>query len=227
MRLPVHARPALRALCAGLWLMVLGGPAAAQTVTLGGTLGDKAVLVIDGVPRTLSRGASHAGVKLVAVSGSEAEVEIANRRVTLQLGGAQVKFDAAGNSSGNGSANGNQIVMTAGSGGHFSSAGSINGQPVIFLVDTGATNIALSQTEAERVGVRWRDGQRGMAQTANGPVPVHRARLASVRIGDVQVFDVEATVVPMQMEQVLLGNSFLVRFQMKRENDTLTLVRRY
>ena len=134
MRLPVHARPALRALCAGLWLMVLGGPAAAQTVTLGGTLGDKAVLVIDGVPRTLSRGASHAGVKLVAVSGSEAEIEIANRRVTLQLGGAQVKFDAAGNSSGNGSANGNQIVMTAGSGGHFSSAGSINGQPVVFLV---------------------------------------------------------------------------------------------
>ncbi|MEO6407825.1 MAG: TIGR02281 family clan AA aspartic protease [Burkholderiaceae bacterium] len=217
----VRARHALRALCAGLFASVVGH-AAAQTVTLGGTLGDKAVLVIDGVPRTLSRGATLAGVKLINVSGSEAEIEVANRRVTLQLGGAQLRFDAAdvvGNS--------NQIVMTAGSGGHFSSAGSINGQPVTFLVDTGATYIALSQTEAERLGVRYRDGLRGMAQTANGPVPVHRARLASVRIGDVQVFDVEATVVPMQMQQVLLGNSFLTRFQMKRENDTLTLVRRY
>ena len=217
-----RARPILRALGAGLLTSALGH-AGAQTVTLGGTLGDKAVLVIDGVPRTLSRGAMHAGVKLVSVSGSEAEVEVANRRVTLQLGGAQLKFDAAGNASGAG----NQIVMTAGSGGHFSSAGSINGQPVIFLVDTGATYIALSQTEADRLGVRYRDGQRGMAQTANGPVPVHRARLASVRIGDVQVFDVEATVVPMQMDQILLGNSFLLRFQMKRENDTLTLVKRY
>ena len=63
--------------------------------------------------------------------------------------------------------------------------------------------------------------------SANGPVPVHQARLASVRIGDVQVFDVEATVVPMQMEQILLGNSFLARFQMRRENDTMTLVKRY
>ena len=197
--------------------------AVAQTVTLGGTLGDKAVLVVDGVPRTLSRGETLAGVKLVAVSGSEAEVEVANRRVTLRLGGAQLKFDAAGS----GSANGNQIVMTAGSGGHFLSPGAINGQAVVFLVDTGATLVAMSQSEADRIGLRWRDGQRGMAQTANGPVPVHRARLASVRIGDVTVFDVEATVVPMQMEQILLGNSFLTRFQMKRENDTLTLVRRY
>ena len=215
-------RPALRIFGAALAAAAIGH-AAAQTVTLGGTLGDKAVLVIDGVPRTLSRGDSLAGVKLIAVAGGEAEVEVANRRVTLRLGGAQLKLDP---SSGRASS-GDQIVMTAGSGGHFSSAGSINGQPVAFLVDTGATNVALSQTEADRLGVRWRDGLRGMAQTANGPVAVHRARLASVRIGDVQVFDVEATVVPMQMEQILLGNSFLTRFQMRRDNDTLTLIRRY
>ncbi|MEO7152528.1 MAG: TIGR02281 family clan AA aspartic protease [Burkholderiaceae bacterium] len=213
----------LRALGTGLLCAALGH-AAAQTVTLGGTLGDKAVLVIDGVPRTLSRGASIAGVKLLAVSNDAAEVEVANRRTTLRLGGAQLKLDPSASA---GASNGHQIVMTAGSGGHFSSAGSINGQPVVFLVDTGATFIALSQSEADRLGVRYRDGQRGMAQTANGPVPVHRARLASVRIGDVQVFDVEATVVPMQMEQILLGNSFLARFQMTRENDTMTLVRRY
>jgi aspartyl protease family protein len=52
---------------------------------------------------------------------------------------------------------------------------------------------------------------------------VHRVSLTSVRVGDVQVYNVDATVVPAQMEQVLLGNSFLTRFQMKRENDKLTL----
>ncbi len=217
------ARRVLRVLGPAL-LAALMAPARAQTVTLGGTLGDKAVLVVDGVPRTLSRGASVAGVKLVNIANGEVEVEVANRRMLLRLGGAQLKLDPSASSS---SSQGNQIVMTAGTGGHFFSAGSINGQPVTFLVDTGATYIALSQAEADRLGVRYRDGQRGMAQTANGPVPVHRARLASVRIGDVQVFDVEATVVPMQMDQILLGNSFLTRFQMKRDNDTLTLVRRY
>lgn len=195
--------------------------AAAQTVTLGGSLGDKAVLIIDGVPRTLVRGASHGSVKLVSVSGSEAVVEVANRRLALQLGGSQINLGGVDSPGG-----GSRIVMTAGNGGHFSTAGTINGQAVTFLVDTGATHIAMSQAEADRLGVRYRDGQRGLAQTANGQVPVHRARLASVRIGDVQVFDVDATVVPMQMDQVLLGNSFLSRFQMRRENDTMTLVKR-
>ena len=127
-----RARPvprAARLFVAGLLATALGH-VAAQTVTLGGTLGDKAVLVIDGVPRTLSRGESLAGVKLVTVAGSEAEVEVANRRVTLRLGGAQLKLDPAGS----GTASGNQIVMTAGSGGHFLSPGAINGQAVVFQI---------------------------------------------------------------------------------------------
>ena len=62
--------------------------------------------------------------------------------------------------------------------------------------------------------------------TANGPVPVYRVMLASVRVGEVQVYNVEATIVPMQMPFVLLGNSFLTRFQMKRENDVMTLSKR-
>ena len=52
-------------------------------------------------------------------------------------------------------------------------------------------------------------------------------RLASVRIGDVQVYNVDASVLPAPMSHVLLGNSFLTRFQMKRENDMLTLDKRY
>ena len=65
-----------------------------------------------------------------------------------------------------------------------------------------------------------------MVSTANGQVVVHRAKLDVVRVGDVQVYNVDAVVFPAPMDVVLLGNSFLTRFQMKRENNQLTLDRR-
>jgi aspartyl protease family protein len=58
-------------------------------------------------------------------------------------------------------------------------------------------------------------------------VAVYRANLASVRIGDVLVYNVEAIVSPAPMPYVLLGNSYLGRFQMRRDNDRMTLDKRY
>ena len=197
-------------------------PAFAQTVSMSGSLGDKALLIIDGAPLTLAAGASAKGVRLVSVNGATAVVEVKGQRVTLAMGGAQVNLGAA-NSAGGGS----QIVLSAGSGGNFLSGGAINGRAVRFLVDTGATTVAMSQSEAQNLGIDFRRGQQGMANTANGPVRVYRIMLDSVRIGDVQVYNVEATVVPMPMEFVLLGNSYLTRFQMKRENDVMTLSKRF
>ena len=95
------------------------------------------------------------------------------------------------------------------------------------MVDTGATSVAMSMAEAEHIGLKYRDGQRLFVGTANGAVPAYKVRLAEVRIGDVVVYDVEAMVVPAQMEFILLGNSFLTRFQMKRENETMTLSKRF
>ena len=213
-------------LCGGelaLTVMLLAHMSAfAQSVSMNGSLGDKALLIIDGAPQTVAVGASVKGVRLVSVNGSDAVVEVKGRRVALAMGGAQVNLGAA-----NSAAGGSQIVLSAGSGGHFLSGGAINGKAVRFLVDTGATTVAMSQSDAQNLGLDFRSGERGMAVTANGPVPVYRVMLASVRIGDVQVYNVEATVVPMPMEFVLLGNSFLTRFQMKRENDVLTLSKRF
>ena len=192
--------------------------AAAQTVSMSGSLGTKALLVIDGTPRTVAVGSTVQGVKLLAVNGSNATVQVAGQRVTLRMGAAQVNLGGAASAGG-----GSQIVLTAGSGGHFFTSGSINGKSVRFVVDTGATHIALSQTMADNIGLAYRQGQRGVSNTANGQVPVHRVLLDVVRVGDVQVYNVDATVLPAQMDQVLLGNSFLTRFQLKRENDTLTL----
>ncbi len=197
---------------------VFCGAALAQTVSMSGSLGSKALLVIDGTPRTVAVGSTVQGVKLLAVNGDDATVQVAGKRVTLRMGAAQVNLGGVASAGG-----GSQIVLTAGSGGHFFTSGSINGKSVRFVVDTGATHIALSQMVADSIGLAYRQGQRGMSNTANGQVPVHRVTLDVVRVGDVQVYNVDATVLPAQMEQVLLGNSFLTRFQLKRENDTLTL----
>ena len=206
------------------WLLALaasGATAQAQTVSMSGSLGDKALLVIDGAPRTVATGSTVQGVKLIRISNNEALVEVAGQRRTLALGG-QVNIGGADSPGG-----GTTIVLSAGGGGHFWADGTINGKPVRFLVDTGATNVSMSQSQAEQLGIDYRSGQRGIGTTANGQVQVYRVPLTSVRVGDVEVYNVTATIVPMTMDYVLLGNSFLTRFQMKRENDTLTLVKRY
>ena len=204
-----------------VWLC-LAGAAGAQTVSMSGAFTGKALLIIDGSPRTVAVGDTVQGVRLVSVTGSDAVVEVKGRRATLVLGGAQVSIGSAG-----GGAGGSKIVLTAGSGGHFVTSGSINGKAVRFMVDTGASMVGLGAAEAEALGIDYRRGQRGMAGTANGAVAAYIVQLASVRVGDVTVYNVDALVTPVAMPYVLLGNSFLNRFQMKRENDLMTLDRRF
>jgi clan AA aspartic protease (TIGR02281 family) len=124
-------------------------------------------------------------------------------------------------------AGGQRVVLTADSRGHFMSAGSINGKSVQFMVDTGATTVALSQADAQRLGLKTDGAQRVGMHTANGTVVGHQLKLQRVRLGDVEVSDVTAVILPQQMPYVLLGNSFLNRFQMQRDNDQMTLQRRY
>ncbi|MDP3084544.1 MAG: retropepsin-like aspartic protease, partial [Rubrivivax sp.] len=92
-----------------------------------------------------------------------------------------------------------------------------------FMVDTGATVVALSRADAERFGIDWRQSEPGMTQTANGAVAVHRIMLARVRVGEVELAQVAAVIVPAAMPHVLLGNSFLSRLQMRRDNDVMRL----
>ena len=214
-------RPTRPTWLTGAVLLALAAGAQAQTVSMSGSLGDKALLVIDGTPRTVAAGSTVQGVKLIRVTGNEALVEIAGQRRTLTLGG-QVNIGVADSPGG-----GTTIVLSADSGGHFFTNGTINGKAVRFVVDTGATNVSMSESLAERLGLNYRSGQRGVSNTANGQVQTYRIPLTSVRVGEVEMFNVAATIVPMPMDYVLLGNSFLTRFQMKRENDTLTLVKRY
>jgi len=211
----------MRALVATL-LVAAVTAASAQTVSMGGSLGTNALLVIDGKARTVAAGATVDGVRLVSVTSNEAVVEVKGKRFTVHLGDAQVNL---GGKASEGA--GKQIVLRAQSGGHFVTSGTINGKTARFVVDTGATLVSMDQYEADRLGVDWKNGQRGISRTANGDAPFYATTLPSVRIGDVQVYDVPALVSPAPMPYILLGNSFLSRFQMKRENDVLTLDLRY
>ncbi|MEO6972929.1 MAG: TIGR02281 family clan AA aspartic protease [Rhodoferax sp.] len=222
MRLRASPAAALR-LALGLALSFLTGAALAQSIALSGMLGNKALLMVGtSAPHSVAPGDTYQGVKVVSTSGDQAVVEIQGRRQTLRVGDAPVSFGGRG-----GAVSGGTITIAASSDGHFSTPGSINGRPVEFMVDTGASVIGMSVSEAERVGLNYKAGQVVRMGTANGVTQGWRVRLDSVRVGDVEVSGVDAVVMPQPMTYVLLGNSFLARFQMQRDNDMMTLQRRY
>ncbi len=206
-------------------LCAIAASAFGQTVTLNGNMGARhALLVIDGQARVVEVGTTVQGVRLISLSAAQAEVDIGGQRRQLFAGASQVRVGGAALTGAAGG--GREIVLSAGSGGHFMTQGQINGKAVTFMVDTGATKIALGQADADRLGIDYKNAPRSYASTANGNVATSAVTLTSVRVGEVEVANVEAVVVPAPMPHVLLGNSFLTRFQMKRENDTLHLTKR-
>lgn len=203
-------------------LLALGTlPVAAQTVTFNGHIGShKALLVIDGEPHTVTVGTTVRGVRLLSLTDVQAEVEVAATRRSLALGAGAVRANAVATNSGS------AIVLTAGTNGHFRTTGQINGKSIEFMVDTGASSVVISQADADRLGLDYKNAPTGMASTANGVAPFRLITLGAVRIGDVEVANVEAAVIPAPMRGALLGNSFLMRFQMRRENDVMRLEKR-
>lgn len=214
-----------RALAAAACLLAVAAvPAArAQAVSLQGMLGGKALLIVDGgAPKSVAPGETWKGVKVLSTKGDEATVEAAGRRFNLRVGEAPASVGG-----GAGPASSGRIVLTAQSNGHFMANGSINGRSAYFLVDTGASMVSLSVSDAERLGVDYKGGQPVQMSTANGQALGWRLKLNTVRVGDVELRDIDAVVTQQGMPFVLLGNSFLTRFQMRRDNDQMVLERRY
>ncbi|MEW6465437.1 MAG: retropepsin-like aspartic protease [Pseudomonadota bacterium] len=206
---------------------VVRAQGAEVAVALSGILGRKALLVIDGgAPRALAVGESHGGVRLVEIGADQATVEIGTRRSVLRLGEAPVQL-AGGAGAGSAAGAGRRIVLSADSLGHFFANGSINGRAVRFMVDTGASTIGLSQADAERIGLNLRAATPVRVGTANGATQGWLVKLSSVRVGEVELYEVDAIVTAQPMPYVLLGNSFLNRFQMQREGAQMVLERRF
>jgi aspartyl protease family protein len=211
-------------LCPTLLLALAANASLAQSVALSGMSGSKALVVIDGgAPRFMSAGQTQQGVRLVSLLDDTAVFEIEGKRQTLRVGDAPVSVGKGAPAG----AGGQRIVLTADSRGHFMPQGQINGKTVQFMVDTGATGIGIGEAEARRIHLKFEQGQRVQLNTANGSANGYLIKLDSVRLGDVVVYDVAAIVTPQPMPYVLLGNTFLTRFQMQRTNDQLTLEKRY
>ena len=196
-------------------------PALAADVTLVGLIGAKAIVVIDGgAPRTLAPGQKTAeGVVLLGTEKEAASFEIEGKKRTLHMGQAYSAAARGGRQN---------VTLGADTRGHFVTMGSINSGSVRFLVDTGATFVSLPASEARRLGINYLQGQRGQVQTANGLTAAYRVKLDTVRIGDIEVNNVDAVVSESDTSGVtLLGMSFLNRMEMRRDGQSMTLTKRY
>ena len=217
----IGRRVGLSARLVTVMALLLGGQAAqAQDIAFSGRMGSKALLVIGGQPRVVGVGETQGGVKLLEVTGEQARVERDGQTLMLRLGAAPTAVAPAAE---RGAAGSRDLELKADAGGHFVTEGWINGKATRFMVDTGATAVSLSQTEAERLGLDWRRAPIAQANTANGTVPAHTLQLGTVRVGELVLNNVGAVVLPAQLPHVLLGNTFLSRVSMKRDNDTLKL----
>ena len=195
---------------------------AADKIFLQALFKDKAIIVVDGARHVLKSGeTSSDGVKLLATDTQEekAEVEIDGKREVLRLGVVVAGFQPKGKGS---------VVLYPDRGGHFFSDGQINGIPVRFLVDTGASTVTMGSFTAKRVGLDYRrTGRAGYSNTAAGVVPKYQIMLDKVQVGDITLYNVEGGVIEdMSASEVLLGMSFLGQLDMKRDGEKMELSER-
>jgi aspartyl protease family protein len=205
-----------------LFVLLACGVAQAAELALIGIIGDTAaVIAIDGgEPRTIRAGQTRHGVTVHSVERERATIEFEGKKRVLALGqhyrsGAAPAFGRS------------MVTLAADSSGHFIAEGLVNGSSVRFVVDTGATGVVLPAADARRLGIDYRKGERGQSRTAGGVVPVFRITLNRVRVGDIELSNVEGVVIEQGLDIALLGMSFLNRVDMKHDGRTMTLTRRF
>ena len=193
---------------------------AADIIVLG-LFKNKAIINIDGKQRTLKVGKKiPEGIVLIWADSDSAILEVDGKERKFKLGRhvstsfKQKKMAEA------------KIIPINGM---YSTVGFINGHQVEFLVDTGATWIAMNANQARILGINFRYiGKRGSISTANGIVPVYRVTLDKVRVGEIELKNVAAGVLEgSSPREVLLGNSFLNRVEMQRKGQVMLLKQKF
>jgi aspartyl protease family protein len=115
-----------------------------------------------------------------------------------------------------------EVVLQRNRFGHYVTAGEINGKPVTFMLDTGATGVAIPTDVASRLGLKH--GRAYRTQTANGMGTSYSATLEEVSVGGIELTNIAAGITPgLRTEEVLLGMSFLKHIEFTQRGDTLTL----
>jgi aspartyl protease family protein len=115
-----------------------------------------------------------------------------------------------------------EVVLKRSRSGHYVTSGKINGQPVTFMLDTGATGIAIPDAVARQLALE--PGHPLRTRTANGVTTAYASLLDEVSVGDIALQNVFASIIPgLDDQQVLLGMSFLKHIEFTQRGDTLIL----
>jgi len=215
---------ALMATCLGavVYVAVFTGLAhAGERIVLHALFSNKAIMMIDGKRRVLSVGEeSPEGVKLTATNTEteSADIIIAGESRRLHLGSIALSAPKREKSE-------MQTTLWADPSGHFFTTGTINGVAVTFLVDTGATSIAMNSNTARRVGIDYKRGRKGYASTASGIAPMYEVDIKRVKVGDIEMKYLKGGVIEgAHPTEVLLGMSFLKKVEMRREGNKMNLL---
>ncbi|MFM2056761.1 MAG: hypothetical protein RLY71_1146 [Pseudomonadota bacterium] len=216
--------PAQRPAWPVVWLgglttaLLMSAAAAAQTLAMAGSMGSRAVLVIDGHAAVVSEGSTLAGVKVRRVEPTRIEVETASGPRVVALGGSQVSVGSAG-----ALPPAPQLVLSAAPDRLYRAEALLNGAAVNAVVDTGASLVSLSLLQSHRLGLDLSQAPRTKVQTANGELAGWRVTLERVQLGRLEARRVEAVVIDTDLPYVLLGNSFLGRFRLQWQDGQLQL----
>ncbi|MEO4045542.1 TIGR02281 family clan AA aspartic protease [Pseudomonas sp. CAU 1711] len=209
----------LESFAAGLLLALAPLIQAETLVQVVGLFPNAAVLLVDGQRKLVRAGQTGpGGVKVISADSKGAVLEVDGVQRSY---GLSREYNQAGSSG----PQKTQVSISKGVGDHYWIAGSIEGHPVQFLVDTGATSVAMNEGQARRLGIDYRvQGRPMVASTAGGNVRGWRIKLNSVKVGALEVLGVEAAVLEGDSPtEVLLGMSFLSRVRWREDNGVLQL----
>ncbi len=186
-----------------------------------GLFKNAAVLNISGNERLLKVGQlSPEGVLLVSADSKEAVIEISGKKMHLTLSSrisAEFKTPASVT-----------VSIMLNSAGQYRTTGSINGRPVSFLVDTGATIVAINSITAKSLGIDSSRGRVLRATTASGVVESAEVFLDIVKVGGIKIRNVQAAVIPGSFPlDILLGMSFLRNVEIRENAGTMQLTTKY
>jgi len=182
----------------------------------------KAVLQINGQQHVLAAGeTSPEGVKLVAADSESAVLLVDGKQLTARLDG---RVSARKHTTG-----AKQVQVWRNTSGMYTTAGSINGVPVSFLLDTGATQVAMNGAQARRLGIDYRVvGAPSLVHTASGVARAWSVMLDSVKLGELEVRNVSAVVLEGEQPQTtLLGMSYLERMTINNDGRVMTLQKKF
>ncbi|WP_320166799.1 retropepsin-like aspartic protease [Methylophaga sp.] len=186
-----------------------------------GLFKDKAVVEVDGNQHLLSVGeTSPEGLKLLAANSNNATFEINGKKQTFPLGDRI--------SSNYIEAEKKTAVTLWPSNGMYTATGNINGYTTSFLVDTGASTIAMNSATAARLGIDYLRGQQVGIRTASGKSVGYKVKLDYVQLEQIKLHNVDAVVLDGEEPSVtLLGMSFLGQLDIQHNGERLDLRQKY